>query len=104
LIKKSPRSHSPQVHACGECRVREEMIALLRAQITQLSDMNQNMQEKMLMMSGDAADRWHRLKMTEMAHLRPSASEGIVPRDELVMEEDRAVDALIKNLEGSFNQ
>jgi len=103
-LRKKINNTSPQHFGCGECRVREDMISLLRAQVASLTEMNERMQEKMLMMSGEGAERWHRLKMTEQAHMRPSATEGIVPREDLTLEEDRAVDALIANLQGSFTQ
>lgn len=97
-----PHMAPPQSYGCGECRVREETIALLRSQIQHLTVMNENMQEKLLMMSGDAADRWHRLRMTEMAHLRPAPTEGIVPTTDLTTEEDQAVDEILKTIQGSF--
>lgn len=96
-------SAPPHPSGCGECRVREETIGLLRMQIQHLTSMNEKMQEKLLMMSGDAADRWHRLRMTEMAHLRPAPTEGIVPQEELTFEEDKAVSELFNQITGSFS-
>lgn len=99
----SPFTDSSHRYGCGECRVRDETIGLLRHQIESLTQMNEKMQEKLLMLSGDGADRWHRLKMTEMAHLRPVATEGIVPKEDLFLE-DQAADQLFADLTNSFKQ
>lgn len=57
----------------------------LRAQNKELHDRN-------LAMAGDASDRYHRLKLTEQAHLNSGVIDGVMPRDAVMVDEDAVMD------------
>lgn len=56
------------------------------------------MQEKFLALAGDAADRYHRIRMTEMAQSSASSLNGVQP----VMEED-SMDVMMNEFINGFN-
>ncbi len=62
--------------------LREEN-AHLRELIRKIQDQNEKLQEKLIVFSGDAADRYHRLQMTQAAQMRPSLMGDMIPVQEM---------------------
>lgn len=85
-------------HGCAGCAVRSEMIEFLRMQNSSLMEQLRQMQEKFLALAGDAADRYHRIRMTEMAQSSASSLNGVQP----VMEED-SMDVMMNEFINGFN-
>lgn len=77
-----PRS----VISCPGCSAREEQLVFLREQVRTLQD-------KLLCLVPEAADRDHRLRLTQMANMRPEVLNGIIPLNQTVPEtDDQALD------------
>lgn len=76
------------VSVCPGCAVRGEMIEFLRDQIRQRDMQLSEMQNKLLALCGDASDRYHRLRMSEIAQRGLSSAQGIVPMEQIVEESD----------------
>ena len=71
---------------CIGCSAREEQLIFLREQVRTLQD-------KLLCLVPEAADRHHRLILTQAANMRPEAMNGIVPLSETIPEsEDQEFD------------
>ena len=63
----------------------------------QIQAQNDQLQNKLLSLAGDAADRYHRLRMSEMvtqASVHPSG--GMIPADGL--EEDSVIDNMMAQM------
>ena len=69
-------------HSCSGCAARESIIITQAAQIKDLHD-------RMLSLVPEAMDRYHRLRMTEMAQTRPEVMNGVMPitKEEFVSED-----------------
>lgn len=80
--------------SCAGCSAREEQLVFLREQVRTLQD-------KLLCLVPEAADRDHRLRLTQMANMRPEALNGIVPLSETVQEtEEQALDNWLNEVSG----
>ena len=81
--------------ACAACQAREEMLVHMRAQVRDLQD-------KLLSLVPQAMDGYQRLRMTEMAQMRPDAMEGVVPLRNMnaASAEDNFLDDLMGNAIG----
>lgn len=93
---------------CAECRSKDDMITFLRQELTRLTEdrrrleqTNDNLTNKIVLFSERAADHEHRLKMTQLAHMKPLPMEGMAPRDELMTDEmGQAADQLMEQILG----
>lgn len=88
LRKKQTHQHGPAqvdvpqryLPACVGCSAREEQLVFLREQVRTLQD-------KLLCLVPEAADRAHRMALTQVANMRPEAASGIVPLGDTLSEE-----------------
>ena len=77
LISKS------DVQKCLGCSARADEISHLREQNRRLFDQIDQLESKLLSMAGDAAERYQRLRMTEVAHMQAGVMDGAVPLNQV---------------------
>ena len=63
---------------CAGCQVRQETIEFLRDQLRQAQLQNDQLQNKLLSLVGDAADRYQRLRVMECASNAPANHGGMM--------------------------
>lgn len=70
-------------------------LAYLRQMVKELTD-------KLMCLAPEMADRHHRLKMTELAQIRPEVMNGVIPIAQTIPEdfEEREMNQWIDNLTG----
>lgn len=85
----SEARHVPPI-ACPGCSAREEQLVHLRGQVRDLQD-------KLLSLVPQAMDAYHRMRLTEMAQMRPDAMDGVVPLRNMVPQspEDQLIDEIM---------
>ena len=66
-------------HECAGCCVRQETIEFLRDQLRVAQGHNDQLQNKLLALTGDAADRYQKLRVMELAQAGSSSVSGILP-------------------------
>lgn len=66
---------------CAGCEARESELQFLRQKVN-------NLEEKLLSLVPEAMDRYHRLRMTETAQLRPEVMDGLAPLSDVVPDQD----------------
>jgi hypothetical protein len=82
------------------------MVSFLRAEITRitedkrrLEDRCEKLTDKLVLFSEKASEQEHRFKMTQLAHMKPAPMEGMLPRDDLTMDDnDRMIDELFDQI------
>ena len=57
-----------------------------------LMEQNRVMQDRFLSLAGDAAEKYHRIKMTEMASQHQGITDGVVPVADMDDDEDKYLD------------
>lgn len=82
-MKKSrsitPVEPSSRHHGCEGCCIRQETIEFLRDQLRLAQQQNDQLQNKLLALTGDAADRYQKLRVMELAQTNSPAMTGILP-------------------------
>ena len=58
-------------------------------------------EDKLLSLAGDAADRYHRLKLTEAAQMNPSFMDGSIPLEDTRPDDERAMEAFLDSFHNS---
>jgi hypothetical protein len=84
------------------CGAYKDQIAILSGIISDLRVQNRELHDRNLAMAGDAADRYHRLKLTEQAHLNTGVIDGIIPRNEAAVDDDVILDEFMSGFTGGF--
>lgn len=82
----------PIHQACVGCSAREEQLVFLREQVRTLQD-------KLLCLVPEAADRAHRIQLTQQANMRPEVFNGVVPLED-TMNDDQGFGQWFDNLQG----
>ena len=92
----------PGTANCPGCLVRAETIEFLRDQLRQAQITNEKMQEKLLSLAGDAADKYHKIQLTNMANQNMSPANGVVGLEDVTSyeQDDRALDAFMDSFIG----
>ncbi len=92
----------PGTAECPVCVVRRETIEFLRDQLRQAQASNEQMQQKFLALAGDAADRFHKIQLTQIAQNSVTPANGMVRLDEAaqVDEMDFMLDEMMKRVHG----
>jgi len=88
---------------CTGCEVRQETIEFLRDQLRTQQLMNDQLQNKLLALTGDAADRYQKLRVMELASTNAPAMAGVLSMES--MSDDEPVDefdSFIDNLHGGL--
>lgn len=70
-MRKAP-SYTPQNKECQVCQTKDKYVEFLESQVKSLQD-------KLLCLVPEAADREHRLRLTQVANMRPDAFNSIRP-------------------------
>lgn len=74
-----PFRPSPRQNGCEGCFIRQETIEFLRDQLRLAQQQNDQLQNKLLALTGDAADRYQKLRVMELAQTNSPAMTGILP-------------------------
>lgn len=82
-MKKNPTSTpvdpASRHHECAGCCIRQETIEFLRDQLRVEQQRNDQLQNKLLALTGDAADRYQKLRVMELAQSNSTAMTGVLP-------------------------
>ena len=107
--KKTPVSsvESQYDHAgrftCTGCEVRQETVEFLRDQLRTQQQMNDQLQNKLLALTGDAADRYQKLRVMELASTNAPAMAGVMSMESMSDDEPTdEFDSFINNLHGGL--
>ena len=93
-MKKTPRcpvsSHDDRAGliSCAGCVVRQETIEFLRDQLRVAQGHNDQLQNKLLALTGDAADRYQKLRVMELAQMGSPSFSGVLPPQQNADEAD----------------
>ena len=91
---------------CPGCLVRQETIEFLRDQLRTQQQLNDQLQNKLLALTGDAADRYQKLRVMELASNNSPSMTGLVPmgslREEQPHDEFDEFDEFVDNLHGGL--
>ncbi len=75
----SPVQPVTRQYECPGCVVRQETIEFLRDQLRTAQGHNDQLQNKLLALTGDAADRYQKLRVMELAQANSPNFSGILP-------------------------
>jgi len=90
-----------QFDECQGCKVRQEMIEHLKLELQRVRDINGQLENKFMAMVGPAADSYNRMRMTELAHVRPAMFSQSVSRDDIMVDpEQEAAEFIMKGAMG----
>jgi hypothetical protein len=64
---------------CAGCSIRQETIEFLRDQLRVAQGHNDQLQNKLLALTGDAADRYQKLRVMELAQSNSPNFSGVLP-------------------------
>lgn len=78
-MKKKKIEHISRSSSCSGCEIRQETIEFLRDQLRLAQQQNDQLQNKLLALTGDAADRYQKLRVMELAQTSSPAMTGILP-------------------------
>lgn len=73
------QGHGSLGYQCVACHIRQETIEFLRDQLRQRDMQLDQMQQKLLALVGDAADRYSKMRMMELTAEKPDLMRGVVP-------------------------
>lgn len=96
--RKKIESHE-QVSGCTNCiglkAAFEALQASGQAELNYLRQMVKDLTDKLMCLTSEAADRHHRLKLTELAQTRPEVMNGVLPLDQTIRSEEEEFDQWI---------
>ena len=100
--KTPPLQPVARQHECSGCLVRQEMIEFLRDQLRTAQQMNDQLQNKLLALTGDAADRYQKLRVMELASTNAPAMSGVISMSGADAHEPDEFDTFIDALQGGL--
>lgn len=100
-MKKKKIEHISRSSSCSGCEIRQETIEFLRDQLRLAQQQNDQLQNKLLALTGDAADRYQKLRMMELASQNAPAMNGVLPIGMMEDKSDRdEIDTFVDELHG----
>lgn len=93
-MAQRPKNNSSQVtqNVCSNCIGLKAAFEALQSgsqtELTYLRQMVKDLTDKLMCLTPEMADRHHRLKLTELAQVRPEVMSGIVPMHDSIPGED----------------